>query len=86
MEVGEGGERGETGVNAQHTTKNTQCERQFCSPKFAHVGLPLDPRGSPKETLGSYTFIKFENRSRTTCPDSSNHSLYLIKVFSLLLS
>ena len=39
--------------------------RQFCLPKFAHVRLSLDPRGSPKKPL-VLTHSRSENRSRTT--------------------
>ena len=40
--------------------------RQFCLPKFAHVGLSLDRRGSPKKPL-DLTRFQCEKRSRTTC-------------------
>ena len=49
-----------------HNTEHTRCHHQFCLPKFAHVGLSLDPRGSPKKPL-DLTQFKFEKRSRTTC-------------------
>ena len=39
--------------------------RQFCLPKFAHVRLSLDPRGSPKKPL-VLTHSRSENKSRTT--------------------
>ena len=39
------------------------------------------PQMFPKETKESYTY-KFENRSRTSCSDSSNHSLSLMKLLS----
>ena len=39
--------------------------RQFCLPKFAHVRLSLDPRGSAKKPL-VLTHSRSENRSRTT--------------------
>ena len=54
----------------QHTTHKTEharCHRQFCLPKFAHVRLSPDARGSPKKTL-DLIHSQFENRSRTTCP------------------
>ena len=54
-------------TNAQHTTQNTQGDRQFCLPKICHVGLSLGSRGSPKKPLDLKHF-QFENRSRTTCP------------------
>ena len=38
----------------------------FCQPKFAHVGLSLDPRSSIKKLLG-LTHFELENRSRTIC-------------------
>ena len=93
--VGAWGRRGRAGGVSvthqhQHTTHNEQTHnteharwhRQFCLPKFAHVGLSLDPRGSPKETLGSYTFFNLRIDREQHVPDSSNHSLYLIKLFS----
>ena len=49
-----------------HNTEHAKCHRQFCLPKFAHVRLSLDPRGSPKKPL-DLTHVQFENRSRTTC-------------------
>ena len=41
--------------------------RQFCSPKFAHVGLSRGPQVQQKKPL-DLTHSRFENRSRTTCP------------------
>ena len=46
-------------------TDTRRGHRQFCLPKFAHVRLSLDPRGSPKKPL-DLTRFQFENRSRTT--------------------
>ena len=34
---------------------HTECHRQFCLPRKAHVEFSLGPRGSPKKPLGSYT-------------------------------
>ena len=45
---------------------HTGGRRQFCLPKFAHVGLSLDPRGPPKKPL-DLTRFQLENRSRTSC-------------------
>ena len=50
----------------QRTTQHARCHRQFCLPKFAHVGCSLDHRGSPKKPL-DLTHVQLENRSRTTC-------------------
>ena len=47
--------------NTQHRT------RKVASSKFDHVGLSLDPRGSPKKPL-DLIHVQFEKRSRTTCP------------------
>ena len=47
----------------KRTTRNTEharCHRQFCLPKFAHVGLSLDPNGSPMKPL-DLTHFQFEN-------------------------
>ena len=42
------------------------CRRQFCLPKFAHVGLSRGAkRGSPKKQQ-NLTHFQFKNRSRTT--------------------
>ena len=56
-----------TNKRTTHNTEHARWHRQFCLPKFAHVGLSLDPRGSPKKPLDLIHF-QFENRSRTTCP------------------
>ena len=48
-----------------HNTEHAKRHRQFCFLKFAHVGLSLDPRGSPQKPL-DLTRFQFENRSRTT--------------------
>ena len=42
------------------TRRATRCHRQFCLPKFAHVGSSLGPRGD-------LTHFQFENNSRATC-------------------
>ena len=39
-------------------------------------------RGSPQETFGSYRFQGMRTGREQHVPDSSNHSLYLIKLFS----
>ena len=46
-------------------TRTCGGRRQFCLPKFAHVGLSLDPRGPPKKPM-DLTHFQFENRSRAT--------------------
>ena len=43
---------------------HTGGRRQFCLPKFAHVGLSLDPRGPPKKPL-DLTLFTFENTKDT---------------------
>ena len=48
----------------------------------AHVRLSLGPTGSPKETLGSYPFSSLRKDREQHVPDSSNHSLYPIKLSS----
>ena len=58
-----------TNKRTTHNTNHARGHRQFCFPKFAHVGLSLDPRSST-------IHFQFENRSR------SNHSLYMIKLFN----
>ena len=65
------GRRGETGGG----------HGQFCLPKMAHVELSVGPRGSPKETKESYTKSLRTNREQHV-PDSSNHSLYLMKLLT----
>ena len=52
------------GVLDGHTERG---HRQFCLPREAHGEFSLAPERFTKETLGSYSFVKFENRSRTTC-------------------
>ena len=51
--------------------------------EFTHARrvLTWSQRGSPKKPVDLHHF-QFENRSRTTLPDSSNHSLCLMKLLS----
>ena len=53
-------------------TRSAGGHRQFCSPKFAHVWLS---RASQVHQRNFWIFLIFK-------PDSSNHSLYLIRLFS----
>ena len=54
--------------------------RQFCLPRTAHVGLSLGPTGSPKVTTGCCPCSSLRKDREQHVPDSSNHSLYLIKL------
>ena len=68
-----------------HTTRNTEharCHRQFCLPKFAHVRLSLDPRGSPKRNRWILHMFSFRTDREQHVPKSSNHSLYLINLLN----
>ena len=55
--------------------------RQFCLPKFAHV---WSSRASevPQKTFQSFPFSSLRIDSDRHVTDSSNHSLYLIRLFS----
>ena len=64
-----------------HNTEHARWHRQFCLPKFAHVRLSLDLRGSPKKPLDLKHFQFGLDRDQRV-PDSSNHSLHLIKLFN----
>ena len=55
--------------------------RQFCLPRLVHVVITCS-RGSPKETSGCYKFQGLRTGRERHVPDSSNHSLSLIKLFS----
>ena len=55
--------------------------RQFCSPKFAHVGLSSAPQVQQRNPWMLPIFSLRKGRTRNV-PDSSNHSLYLIKMLS----
>ena len=62
---------------------HTGGRRQFCLRSKAHVEVLLGHREvHQRNSWLDQTHFQFENRSRTTCPDSSNHSLYLIKLFN----
>ena len=70
--------------NTQRTTHNTEharWHRQFCLPKIAHLGLSLDPEVHQRNPWISHNFSLRKDREQHV-PDSSNHSLYLIKLFS----
>ena len=54
--------------------------RQFCLQRTAHVGLSLGPAGSPKVTTGSCPCSSLRKDREQHVPDSSNHSLYLMKI------
>ena len=71
-----------TNKRTTHNTEHAKWHRQFRFPKFAHVRLSLDPQRFTKETLGSYTFSCWRIDREQHVPDSSNHSLYLTKLFS----
>ena len=49
-----------------HNTEHARCHRQLCLPKFAHVGLSLDPEVHQRNPW-ILPIFKFENKSRTTC-------------------
>ena len=67
--------------NAQtNNSQHARWHRQFCLPKFAHVGLSLDPTGSPKKPL-DVTHSNFENWS-SMFPIPPIISLYLLKLFN----
>ena len=55
-----------TGTFWMDTHGEGRGHRQFCSQKFAHVGLITCPTGSTKKPM-DLTHLKFENNSRTTC-------------------
>ena len=56
--------------------------RQFCLPRTAHVGLSLGSTGSPKVTTGCCPCSSLRKDREHHVPDSSNHSLYLTKLFN----
>ena len=56
--------------------------RQFCLRRTAHVGLSLGPTGSPKVTTGCCPCSSLRKDREQHVPDSSNHSLYIIKLLS----
>ena len=56
--------------------------RQFCLPRKAHVGLSLGPTGSSKTTTGCCPRSSLRKDREQHVPDSSNHSLCLIKLLS----
>ena len=56
--------------------------RQFCLQRTAHVGLSLGPTGSPKVTTGCCPCSRLRKDREQHVPDSSNHSLCLIKLLS----
>ena len=55
--------------------------RQFCLPRLVHVVITCS-RGSPKETSGCYKFQGLRTGREQHVPESSDHSLYLIKLFN----
>ena len=59
--------------------------RQFCLPRTAHVGLSLAPTSSPKVTTGCCPCSILRKDREQHVPDSSNHSLYLIKLLSSVI-
>ena len=66
-----------TGAFWMDTRRGSGGRRQFCLPKFAHV-----PQKFTENNHWMLPVVKLENRPRTTCSDSSNHSLYLLKLLS----
>ena len=56
--------------------------RQFCLPKFAHVGLPRASEVHKKKTFRSFPCSSLRKDREQHVPDSSNHSLFLIKLLS----
>ena len=67
-------------TNAQHTTRKVSSPillTKICP----HVGLAPDPRGSPKNPWILHIFSLRIDREQHV-PDSSNHSLYQIKLFN----
>ena len=56
--------------------------RQFCLPTTAHVGLSLGPTSSPKVTTGCCPCSSLRKDREQHVPDSSHHSLCLIKLLS----
>ena len=50
--------------------------------KITHVGFSLGPTGSPKVTTGCCPCSSLRIDREQHVPDSSNHSLYLIKLLS----
>ena len=54
--------------------------RQFCLQRTAHVGLSLGPTGSPKVTTRCCPCSSLRKGREQHVPDSSNHSLYLMKI------
>ena len=68
------------GVLDGHTERG---HRQFCLPRKAHVQFSLAPEKFTNETLGSYPFFSLRiGQSIQHVPDSSNHSLYQMKLLS----
>ena len=60
---------------------HTEGHRQFCLPRKAHVEFSLGPRGSPKNPWILHNASLRTDREQHV-PDSSNHSLYLMKLLS----
>ena len=56
--------------------------RQFCLQRTAHAWLSLGPTGSPKVTTGCCPCSSLRKDREQHVPDSSNHSLCLIKLLS----
>ena len=69
-----GGERGET---KEQERSSSVLLTKICARRVIKFF-----RGSPKETFGSYPFSSLRIGREQQFPDSSNHSLYLIKLLN----
>ena len=75
--------RGRLNVHTESVFESTHGgHRQFCLQRTAHVGLSLGPTGSPKVTTGCCPCSSLRKDREQHVPDSSNHSLCLIKLLS----
>ena len=67
-------------VLSGHTEKGGN-HRQFCIPKFAHIGLSRAPEVHQRNCWMLHIFSLRTGREQHV-PDSSSHSLCLIKLFN----
>ena len=61
---------------------HTEGRRQFCLPRKAHVEFSLGPREVHQRNPWILHFFSLRIDREQHVPDSTNHSLYLMKLFS----
>ena len=71
------GERGGEGETKEQGWSSSVLLTEICPQRVITC-----PTGPPKETLGSFPFPSFRTGQTRHVPDSSNHSLYLMKLLS----